>query len=146
MPDDVPDSGADELCIEVDASATMSREERLRSLDFEQMTAREVAEAKRMLSRLRLPVKPLASRRGKAAATGPRLDPRRTLRAAMRRGGEIGALQKAVPRQRWPNLVVLCDISGSMSQYSGTGLGRIACVHLWHAADQYHPASAHAGC
>jgi len=36
----------------------------------------------------------------------------------MRRGGEIGALQKAVPRQRWPNLVVLCDISGSMSQYS----------------------------
>jgi len=118
MPDDAPDSGDDELCIEVDASATMSREERLRSLDFEQMTAREVAEAKRMLSRLRLPVKPLASRRGKAAATGPRLDPRRTLRAAMRRGGEIGALQKAVPRQRWPNLVVLCDISGSMSQYS----------------------------
>ncbi|MEI4194951.1 vWA domain-containing protein [Roseovarius sp. E0-M6] len=115
---DMPDSGADELSIEVDASATMSREERLRSLDFEQMTAREVAEAKRMLSRLRLPVNPLASRRGKAATTGPRLDPRRTLRAAMRRGGEIGALQKAVPRQRWPNLVVLCDISGSMSQYS----------------------------
>jgi hypothetical protein len=36
----------------------------------------------------------------------------------MRRGGEMRRLHLQSPRQRWPNLVVLCDISGSMSQYS----------------------------
>jgi len=36
----------------------------------------------------------------------------------MRRGGEMQGLSLKKPRPRWPNLVVLCDISGSMSQYS----------------------------
>ena len=60
--------------IEVDASFTVSREERLKSLDFEQMSLEEIAEAKRMLARLELPVKPLPSRRGKASVLGRRLD------------------------------------------------------------------------
>ncbi len=111
--------GADpgETEIEIDASATMSGQERLKTLDFEQMSSAEIAAAKRMLARLSLPVKPLASRRGKPAPRG-RIDTRRTLRAAMRRGGEMRRLHLQSPRQRWPNLVVLCDISGSMSQYS----------------------------
>ena len=104
--------------IEVDASFTVSREERLKSLDFEQMSLEEIAEAKRMLARLELPVKPLPSRRGKASVLGRRLDRRRTLRAAMKQGGEIRSLAHLEPREKWPNLVVLCDISGSMSQYS----------------------------
>lgn len=107
-----------ETQIEVDASATMSREERLRTLDFEQMSTAEVAEAKRMLSRLSLPVRPLPSRRMRADAGGQRIDLRATLRDSLRRGGEMGALAMQTPRIRWPNLVVLCDISGSMSQYS----------------------------
>jgi uncharacterized protein with von Willebrand factor type A (vWA) domain len=40
------------------------------------------------------------------------------LRASLRQGGEITQLAMKAPRLRWPNLVVLCDISGSMSQYS----------------------------
>ena len=40
------------------------------------------------------------------------------MRNALRRGGEIERLSLKTPRIRWPNLVVLCDISGSMSQYS----------------------------
>ncbi|WP_353472053.1 VWA domain-containing protein [Salipiger sp. H15] len=104
--------------IEVDASFTISREERLKTLDFEQMSLEEAAEARRMLARLELPVKPLPSRRGRASASGTRLDWRRTLRGAMRQGGEIRALAHLEPREKWPNLVVLCDISGSMSQYS----------------------------
>ncbi|MCC1493444.1 VWA domain-containing protein [Cognatishimia sp. F0-27] len=104
--------------IEIDASMTMSAEEKLRSLDFEQMSTQEIAEAKRMLARLTLPVKPILSRRRMAAVGGPKLDHRRTIRAALRQGGEIRTLVKARQRPRWPNLVVLCDISGSMSQYS----------------------------
>lgn len=107
----------EDALIEVDASLTMSASERLRSLDFEQMTLAEVAEAKRMLSRLTLPVKPLPSRRGMSAPHG-RIDAARTLRASLRRGGEMQKLSFKTPKPRYPNLVVLCDISGSMSQYS----------------------------
>jgi uncharacterized protein with von Willebrand factor type A (vWA) domain len=104
--------------IEIDASLTMSAEERLRRLDFEQMSTDEIARAKRMLARLSLPVKPIPSRRGQPSHLGRRFDLRRSLRASMRQGGEMHDLHRLKPRPRWPNLVVLCDISGSMSQYS----------------------------
>ena len=108
----------EETMIEVDASMTISTEERLKTLDFEQMSTAEIAAAKRMLARMSLPVKPIPSRRGQPSLTGQRIDWRRTLRASMRRGGEMQAMALKKPRPRWPNLVVLCDISGSMSQYS----------------------------
>ncbi|MCI5111052.1 MAG: VWA domain-containing protein [Marivita sp.] len=104
--------------IEITSTLTMSAEEKLRTLDFEQMSTAEVAEAKRMLARLKLPVKPIPSRRGKASVLGKQADYRRTLMKSMRQGGEIRSIARKTPRPRWPNLVVLCDISGSMSQYS----------------------------
>ena len=104
--------------IEIDASLTMSAEERLRTLDFEQMSAEEMAAAKRVLAGLSLPVRPIPSRRAVAAPSGRAIDRRRTLRAAVRTGGEMQRLHHVQPRSRWPNLVALCDISGSMSQYS----------------------------
>jgi len=115
--EDEADSAEEDAVIEVDASLTMSSAERLRTLDFEQMSIAEMAEAKRMLARLALPVKPLPSRRGMAAPQG-RIDAARSLRQALRRGGEMDRLAFKKPRPRYPNLVVLCDISGSMSQYS----------------------------
>ncbi|MEX5729054.1 uncharacterized protein Ga0609869_002407 [Rhodovulum iodosum] len=117
MPEIDPGEPAGEE-IEIDASQTASGRERLKTLDFEQMSLAEIAEAKRMLARLRLPVKPLVSRRTRPATLGRLPDWRGTMRAAQRRGGEIGALAYRDRRTRWPNLVVLCDISGSMSQYS----------------------------
>jgi uncharacterized protein with von Willebrand factor type A (vWA) domain len=108
----------EETRIEIDASLTMSEEERLRSLDFEQMSTDEIARAKRMLARLTLPVKPLKTRRLLASPRGARIDAARTLRAAMRQGGDLRTLARSKPRERWPALVTLCDISGSMSQYS----------------------------
>ena len=102
--------------LEIDATATASGRERLRTLDFEQMSTAEMAAAKRMLATLRLPVPPIPSRRNAPAGTG-RIDRRATLRAALR-AGELHELRRATPRIRWPNLVALCDISGSMSAYS----------------------------
>jgi uncharacterized protein with von Willebrand factor type A (vWA) domain len=82
------------------------------------MSTDEAAQARAMLARLALPVRPLPGRRLEADPAGGRHDARRTLRQAMRRGGELGALARRAPRLRWPALVVLCDISGSMAQYS----------------------------
>ncbi|RFU14302.1 VWA domain-containing protein [Rhodobacteraceae bacterium W635] len=124
---DAPDEEDGETEIEVDASLTISTEERLRRLDFEQMNTAEMAEAKRLIARLSLPVKPLQSRRTMAAPRGALPDWRRTMRVAMRRGGEVTAFERKARRIRWPNLVVLCDISGSMSSYSR------AVLHFLHA-------------
>lgn len=124
MPDNKDEEQGTE--IEVDASLTMSGEERLKTLDFEQMSTTEMAQAKAMLARLQLPVDPVTDRRTRSARAG-RIDPARTLRAAMRQGGELRDLKFRTPKQRYPNLVVLCDISGSMSQYSR------AVLHFLHA-------------
>jgi uncharacterized protein with von Willebrand factor type A (vWA) domain len=118
---DLPEVGDRDLPpeeIEIDARFTLSPQERLRSLDFEQMSTAEMAEARRMLARLSLPVRPLPSRRTVADALGSRPDWRGTLRASLRQGGEIPRLFRKSPSQRWPNLIVICDISGSMAQYS----------------------------
>ncbi|KIC29890.1 vWA domain-containing protein [Leisingera sp. ANG-M6] len=125
---DLPEAEQEGTEIEIDASRTMSAEERLRTLDFEQMSTAEIAAAKRILAQLKLPVTPIQSRRLMAAPRGQRADWRRTLRNAARQGGDLQQIARAKRRIRWPNLVVLCDISGSMSQYS-----RII-LHFLHAA------------
>ncbi|GIT93085.1 VWA domain-containing protein [Jannaschia pagri] len=111
--------------LDIDASATASGQERLKTLDFEQMSGAEMAEALKMLATLQLPVPPLPSRR-RSPATQGKVDRRATLRAALRRG-DLATLRHSAPRTRWPNLVALCDISGSMSSYSR------ALLHFLHA-------------
>ena len=81
-----------------------------------------------MIARIKLPVKPLASRRTKAALHGHIPDWRGTIRGSMRTGGDIQKLATQQRKIRWPNLVALCDISGSMSSYSR------AVLHFLHAA------------
>ncbi len=123
---DLPEDSDEGTEIEIDASLTMSHEEQFKTLDFEQMSTAEMAQAKAMLARMALPVDPVTTRRTKAAARGG-IDAARTLRAALRQGGDLGDLRRKTPRVRFPNLVVLCDISGSMSQYSR------AVLHYVHA-------------
>jgi uncharacterized protein with von Willebrand factor type A (vWA) domain len=120
------DAGQDQ--IEFDAELTFSARETLKSRDFEQMTAAEAAEAKRAIAALKLPVRPIATRRTIADARGQIADWRRTMRAAMRQGGDMRELARRRRRQRWPALVALCDISGSMAAYSRMML------HFLHAA------------
>ncbi len=111
----------------IDASETASAREKLRRLDFEQMTSAEMAEARRMLAELQLPVPPMAQRRTMASNRGHMPDWRRSLRDALRQGGELSAPARRERRERWPKLIVLCDISGSMSSYSR------AVLHFIHA-------------
>lgn len=104
--------------IEVDAQLSWSQNEVLRNQDFEQMSVSEQAEAAALIRTLSLPVTPLMTRRFKPSQLGRRLDTRAVLRRSLRKGGEIDRLTLKVPRDRPPNLVAICDISGSMSSYS----------------------------
>jgi uncharacterized protein with von Willebrand factor type A (vWA) domain len=109
------ESGETEL--EFDAAMTSSDKEQLRAMDFEKMSLDELARAKAAIARLQLPIMDVATRRFLRDPRGARADMRATLRAALRSGGLI-ELKKKSRRRRPPPLVVLCDISGSMSRYS----------------------------
>ncbi|MCH2094316.1 MAG: VWA domain-containing protein [Rhodobacteraceae bacterium] len=100
------------------AAFTWSDAEVLSTKDFEQMSNSELSEAHDALRHLTLPVKPLRTRRFRPGTTGQRPDARATLRAAMRRAGEIDQITRKAPLERAPDLVALCDISGSMASYS----------------------------
>lgn len=103
--------------VEVDSSETFSAAEILRKKDFEQMSAAELAEARAAISRLHLPLDEARIRRTEPNPRGHLADMRATLRATMRSGGII-PLKRRAYRHRRPPLVVLCDISGSMSVYA----------------------------
>jgi uncharacterized protein len=108
---------SEESELEIDAAMTFSDKEQLRTMDFEKMSLEELARAKAAIARLRLPVNDIPTRRYARDPRGARADMRATLRAALRSGGLI-ELKRRSPRRRPPPLVVLCDISGSMSRYS----------------------------
>jgi hypothetical protein len=104
--------------IEIDASLTFSQSELLQHADFESMSGAELAQAKKLIARLRLPIPEAQTRRFRPDARGARIDLPATLRASMRGGAQIIALKRRSRITRHPPLVVLCDISGSMSRYS----------------------------
>ena len=82
------------------------------------MSAEELAEARREIGRLRLPLMDVPTRRFNPQTRGRRIDLRRTLRRSLRGGGAGIDLARKEPQRRHPPIVVLCDISGSMSRYS----------------------------
>jgi len=103
---------------ELDAALTFSEREVLQRADFETMTNEEIAQAKALIARMRLPIEEIRTRRFMSDADGARIDMRATLRATLRGGSQIIPLKRRSPRWRHPPLVVLCDISGSMNRYS----------------------------
>ncbi len=103
---------------EFDAVMTVSEREQLQTMDFEQMSAEQIANAKAEIRRLRLPLDLRRTRRLRPDQRGPRIDLGATLRRSLRRGGEITTLARARRVVRPPPLVVLCDISGSMARYA----------------------------
>src|SRR5271166_3294814 len=104
--------------VELDAVLTVSERERLQAMDFEAMSAAEIAQAKAEMKRLAMPLEMLRTRRRRADSHGPRIDLGRTIRASLRRGGEVLELARTRAVVRAPPLVVLCDISGSMARYA----------------------------
>ena len=104
--------------VEIDARFTASGNELLRMKDFAQMTAAEIGEARRAIADLRLPFDSVATRRFRSDSSGRLIDPRAMMRAAPRTGGALVLPKFRAPREAHPPLVVLADISGSMSQYT----------------------------
>jgi len=89
----------------------------LRTKDFALYTAEEFAELHKLLADLSLSGALRRSRRLEPATRG-RYDPRRSLREALRTGGEPVRRRYQRARSHPRRVVLLCDISGSMAPYS----------------------------
>ena len=112
--DDDADDADDDL-IQLRFSAT----EVLRTKDFADYTAQELAEAQQLMARLRLVGSPRRSLRlGPTPARTARPDLRRTVQAALRAGGEPLRMHHLERRTRHRRLVLLLDVSGSMHAYA----------------------------
>lgn len=104
--------------IVVEATMTWSDREILQHMDFEKMSAEEVRKARAIIAGMRLPIMDVPTRRFRPNPHGRRIDMRTTLRKALRSGGRDIPLARRSRRRRHPPLVILCDISGSMTRYS----------------------------
>ncbi len=103
--------------LDLDARLTMSATEILRSKDFAQMSAAEIEAARKAINKLVLPDDRRRTRRFASGARRVRIDARRSFRRSLQPGGTID-LEFRAPIQRAPPIVALCDISGSMSEYT----------------------------
>ncbi|WP_019173319.1 vWA domain-containing protein [Pseudaminobacter salicylatoxidans] len=103
--------------VEIDARFTVSGKEVLHGKDFAQMSADEIADAKRAIAELQLPFDTVRTRRFCPDTRG-RIDPRAMMRSASRTGGQLILPKFRSTREISPPIVVLADISGSMSQYT----------------------------
>ena len=89
-----------------------------RHRSFSACTPEELAAVRRIISRIRLTPPKRRSRRLSRARNGRRVDLHRTAREAIRHHGDVDALRYVRRRMRPRTLVLLLDVSGSMSEHS----------------------------
>lgn len=116
--------------IEIDARYSASADEMLAAKDFEQMSSDEMRQVRAALAAKSWELPKRKSRRTESAISGHHFDLRRTLSQSMRSGGNIVNLAWRRNRKIEPPLVILCDISGSMSVYARM------CLHFFHGLTQ----------
>jgi uncharacterized protein with von Willebrand factor type A (vWA) domain len=92
--------------------------EMLRKKDFESFTWDEVQEAKKLMSEMRWHLGQRPTRRKRPARRGSYPDMRRIVRRNLKYGAELLELTWREIKYKPRPLVIICDISGSMSLYS----------------------------
>ncbi len=116
--DDHPPGDEQVTAPETDRAFTYSFAEGLYQKEFASLSEDEAARARELARR---PVWDLGTRRSRrmraGRGNGP-FDYRRTLRQSLRRGGEVFSLATRTRKRKRRDLVLLCDISGSMDRYS----------------------------
>ncbi len=101
-----------------DRSFTYSFTEALGEKDFSHLSHGEVALAHDLVRKRALELGKRESRRTIAGRGGDIFDARRTLRSSLRQLGEPLPLHTRAQRVKHRDIVLLCDISGSMDRYS----------------------------
>lgn len=107
-----------EQAIDLDAAMTASTLQRLKTADFNQLSASEYQLVQHLVRGLSLPIPTVAGRRLRSGSRGARIHWSRSLRAAARSGGDMALLARLQRRPQPLPLLVLVDVSGSMERYA----------------------------
>jgi uncharacterized protein with von Willebrand factor type A (vWA) domain len=113
-PPDPGDQDQEEATLGLMASAA----EALRHKSFGACTPEELAAVRRIMRRIRLTPPRRRTRRTTPARSGRTPDLRRTVRAALRPGGDAAGLRWRRRQTRLRPLILILDVSGSMADYS----------------------------
>ncbi len=97
---------------------SFSSAEVLRQKDFADLTDEELAQARRLMEKLDWRIGQRRSRRKVCAPKGRFVDPRRTMRRSLQTGGVPLTISRRRIKEKPRQLVVICDVSGSMDRYS----------------------------
>ncbi len=118
----MPISGDDDSDSEIDgiiaAPTAYSSSELLRHRDFDRMTGAELRDAERLVDLLEPRLEMRRTRRYELHHHGRLLAPRTMLRRNLATGGQFTEWVWRRPTKRPRQIVVLCDISGSMERHS----------------------------
>ena len=95
-----------------------SNVETLKHRSFSECTDEELAAIRRIMARIKFTPPKRRTRRTRTAQDGRRPDMRRTIRQSMRTNGEMVNLYWRRRRVRLRPLILILDVSGSMSDYS----------------------------
>ncbi|MBV8431478.1 MAG: VWA domain-containing protein [Solirubrobacterales bacterium] len=113
---------------EVPVALGPSQEEVLREKRFDALSAHELARLYELMSRMQVAAPLRRTRRAQRDRHGHRIDLRRTLRGALRTGGDPARLRRRQRRMVPRRIVMLCDISGSMEPYARAYLQFLTCA------------------
>ena len=111
-------SGAQQTLADGDRAFTYSFTEGLYHKEFSQFTEAETERARELTRRHVWELGTRISRRNTSGGGRGVFDYRRTMRSTLRRGGEVLTLATRTRKRKRRDLVLLCDISGSMDRYS----------------------------
>ena len=117
-----------------DLAARASPDELLRHRDIAALTPAELQHLRRLFALL-VPASPMRPARRRRPAPHGVVDPGRTVRRALRNGGEVSRLRHRRARPRPRRVVLLVDVSGSMTPYAD------ALLRFAHAAVRARPVS-----
>jgi uncharacterized protein with von Willebrand factor type A (vWA) domain len=95
-----------------------SPDEALAQKDFLKIDETEMVEVRKLLQKLAERLATRLSRRRRTKPQGRYVDLRRTMRRTLQHGGEPASLAYRARRVRKNELVLICDVSGSMDRYS----------------------------
>ncbi len=100
------------------SDASYSAMEALMEKDFSDFRPDEMGAVARVCVAIAKRVATRRSRRYRMTNRGTKVDPRRTIRRNVKYGGTVIELAKLERKIRKPRIVVICDVSRSMEQYS----------------------------
>ena len=112
------EDGGDGAPPEVQKVHTYSDSEVLRHKDFAELDASELEQVKSLMSGMRWQPDERRTRRRVVSKHGRDIDPRRSLRRSLSKGGELVEWSHRERKVKRRPLTLLCDISGSMEPYS----------------------------